>query len=122
MGMLSGFIAALLLVGLTAGPLLWRVRQDRREARAQAIRGDVNVALFHAFGGESLVAVHVQSPSVFRPGRVVLSAPADWHELLTPAWESVAPLIPADYELVVKPAAASPFPLLSEERLLRRAA
>jgi hypothetical protein len=122
MGMLPGLIAALLLVGLAAGPLFWRVRQDRREARAQAIRGDANTALFHALGGESLVAVHVQSPSLWRPGRVVLSAPADWHAFLTLAWESVAPVVPAGYELVVKPAAASPTSLVSEDRLLRRAA
>lgn len=120
--MLSGLIAAVLLAGLAAGPLLWRIRQDRREARAEAIRADANTALFHALGGESLVAVRVQSPSLWRPGRVVLSAPADWHALLAPAWESVAPLIPADYELVVKPAAGSPSPLVAEDRLLRRAA
>jgi hypothetical protein len=122
MGMLSGLIAALLLAGLAAGPLLWRVRQDRREARAEAVRADANNALFHALGGESLVAVHVESPSLWRPGRVVLTAPADWHALLAPSWESVAPLVPANYELVVKPAAVSSAPLVSEDLLLRRAA
>jgi hypothetical protein len=121
MGMVSGFIALLLLVGLASGPLLWRVRQDRREARAEALRADANAALFHAFHGESLVAVEVRPPSLWRPGRMVLSAPADWQGLLASAWEHVVTLVPADYELVVKPVAASA-PLVSSDLALRRAA
>ena len=50
--MLSGLIALLLLIGLASGPLLWRVRQDRRDARAQAVRADASSALFRAFGGD----------------------------------------------------------------------
>jgi hypothetical protein len=121
-GMLSGLVAALLMVGLASGPLLWRVRQDRREARAESILADANAALFRTFGGESLVAVHVRAPSLWRPGRVELSAPADWHALLTPAWESVGALVPEGYELVVKPAAPAPSPLVSENAILHRAA
>jgi hypothetical protein len=122
MGMLSGLVAAVLILGLASGPLLWRVRQDRREARADSIRADANAALFRAFGGESLVAVRVQAPSLWRPGRLELSAPSDWHALLTPAWESVAELVPEEYELVLKPAAPAPAPLVSEHAVLRRAA
>jgi hypothetical protein len=122
MGMLSGLVAAVLILGLASGPLLWRVRQDRREARAESIRADANAALFQTFGGESLVAVHVRPPSLWRPGRVELSAPSDWHALLTPAWQSVGSLVPEGYELVVKPAATAPSPLASEDVVLRRAA
>ena len=120
--MLAGFIATVLMVGLASAPLLWRVRQDRREARADAIRADANAALFRRFGGESLVAVHVRPPSLWRAGRVELRAPSDWQGLLTPAWESVATLVPDEYELVVKPAAPAPSPLVSEKAALRRAA
>ena len=70
--MLAGFIATVLMVGLASAPLLWRVRQDRREARADAIRADANAALFRRFGGESLVAVHVRPSSLWRAGRVEL--------------------------------------------------
>jgi hypothetical protein len=122
MGMLSGLVAAALIIGLASGPLLWRVRQDRREARAESIRADANAALFRTFGGESLVAVHVRAPSLWRAGRVELSAPSDWHTLLTPAWQSVGALVPEDYELVVKPAATPPSPLVSEDVALHRAA
>jgi hypothetical protein len=122
MGMLSGLIALLLLLGLASGPLLWRVRQDRREARALAVRADASSALFRAFGGESYVAVHVQAPTLWRPGRVVLTAPSDWQWLLAPAWNAVVEQVPAAYELVVKPAAPAPLPLESEDLALRRAA
>jgi hypothetical protein len=104
--MLPELVALVLMVSLVVGPLLWRVRQDRRQARAEMLRADANAALFRAFGGESLVAVHVRPPSAWRPGRVVLSAPADWQELLPSAWARVAPLVPAGWELVVTPASA----------------
>ena len=120
--MLSGLIALLLLIGLACGPLFWRVRQDRRDARAQAVRADANSALFRALGGESYVGVRVQAPTLWRPGRVVLTAPSDWQWLLAPAWSAVAEHVPADYELVVKPATPAPLPLESEDLALRRAA
>jgi hypothetical protein len=122
MGMLSGLIALLLLIGLASGPLLWRVRQDRRDARAQAVRADASSALFRALGGESFVAVQVQAPTLWRPGRVVLTAPSDWQSLLAPAWSGVVEHVPADYELVVKPAAPAPLPPDPEDLALRRAA
>jgi hypothetical protein len=122
MGMVSGFIALVLLIGLASGPLLWRVRQDRREARALAIQADASHALFRVFGGESFVAVQVQAPSLGRPGRVVLSAPSDWQGLLAPAWSGVVTHVPDDYELVVKPASPAAPSLESEELALHRAA
>jgi hypothetical protein len=122
MGMVSGLIAFLLLIGLASGPLLWRVRQDRRDARAQAVQADASSALFRALGGESFVALHVQAPTLWRPGRVVLNAPSDWQCLLAPAWSGVVEQVPADYELVVKPAAPAPLPHESEDLALHRAA
>jgi hypothetical protein len=120
--MLSGLIAAFLVVGLASGPLFWRLRQDRRDARAQVVRADVNHSLFRALGGESLVTVQVQAPTLWRPGRVVLSAPSDWQWLLAPAWNGVVERVPADYELVVKPAAPAALPLASDGLVLPRAA
>jgi hypothetical protein len=122
MGMVSGLIALVLLIGLASGPLLWRVRQDRREARALAIQADASHALFRVFGGESLVAVQVHAPSLGRPGRVVLSAPSDWQGLLVPASSGVVTHVPPDYELVVRPAAAAAPSLPSRELALHRAA
>jgi hypothetical protein len=120
--MVSGLIGIMLLAGLVGGPLLWRVRQDRRAERAQTIRAQALAALFRAFGGDSFVAVQVEPPSWWRPGRVVLSAPADWQRLLEPHWGAVAAQVPDDYELVVKPVAAASRATLTESLPLRRAA
>jgi hypothetical protein len=119
--MLAEVLATLVIGSLLLGPLLWRLRQDRRAERAQVIRAETNAALFRSLGGESLVAVDVESPSLWHPGRVVLSAPADWTWLLEPAWASVAAQVPAGYELVVKPVTAAPHPLLDEADALRAA-
>jgi hypothetical protein len=120
--MLSALVAIVLLIGLASGPLLWRLRQDRREARAAVVQADTNGALFRALGGESFVAVQVEAPSLWHPGRVVLTAPSDWQWLLAPAWNAVVAQVPAGYELVVRSTAVTT-PALAPERLaLRRAA
>jgi hypothetical protein len=120
--MLSQLVATLIVGSLVLGPLLWRVYQDRRTERAQIIRADTDMALRHALGGESLVAVSVEPPALSHPGRVVLSAPSDWTWLLEPAWTSVAAHVPPGYELVVKPAASTEELLLDEDLALHRAA
>ncbi len=118
--MLAELLATLVVGSLLLGPLFWRVHQDRRGERAQIIRAETNAALFRSLGGDSLVAVDVQLPSLWHPGRVVLSAPADWTWLLEPAWASVAAHVPAGYELVVKPVALPSLP--AEDLALPRAA
>ena len=103
--MLSELVVFVVMAGLVLGPLLWRAREDRRQARALAVRADLHATLFRALRGDSLVAVDVEPPTLWRAGRVVLSAPADWAWLLEPAWASVAAHVPAGYELVVRPSA-----------------
>ena len=120
--MLSQLVATLIVGSLVLGPLLWRVYQDHRTERAQVIRADTDLALRHALGGESLVAVSVDPPALSHPGRVVLSAPADWTWLLEPAWRSVAAQVPPGYEIVVKPAASTAEMLIDEDLALHRAA
>ena len=120
--MLGGLIAIVVIGGLLLGPLLWRVRYDRRMERALAIRAQVAAALFRALDGESMVAVQVEPSSRWRAGRVVLSAPADWQWLLELAWSAIAAHVPADYEVVVKPVAAARRAPVKEEFALRRAA
>jgi hypothetical protein len=120
--MLGGVIGLLMLVGLIVVPLLWRVRQDRRAERALAIRAQAYAALVRALGGESLISLQAEAPTLWRPGRLVLSAPSDWQWLLAPAWNAVAAQVPIDYELVVTrraPAAVMP---PAEDFALRRAA
>ena len=120
--MLAQLLAVVVVGGLILAPLLWGRRQDRRAAGGQAIAAWTRAALLRALGGESLVAVDVALPSLWRPGRVVLSAPADWTWLLEPAWARLAEHVPIGYELVVRPTAPPAPPLAGEPLALRRAA
>jgi hypothetical protein len=101
--MLAVLIALAALTVMVVGPLLWRIRQDRRAERAQVVGARARAALFRALGGDSFVAVEASAPSAWRAGRVVLSAPSDWLRLLECHWSDVAAQVPAGYELVVRP-------------------
>jgi hypothetical protein len=121
--MLAGWIGLVALGVLVVGPLLWRVRQDRRADRAQDVAARVRSVLFRAFGGDSLVAVEADAPSFWRVGRVVLRAPVSYQRMLESSWDGVMAVIPADYELVIRPVVTpSPAPMLTEDVPLRRAA
>jgi hypothetical protein len=121
--MLGGWIGLIALGLVVVGPLLWRVRQDRRADRAQDVAARVRAVLFGAFGGDSLVAVEVEAPSLWRAGRVVLRAPSSYQWMLESHWSRVLGVVPADYELVIRPVVAPrPAPLVTEDVPLRRAA
>ena len=120
--MLGGWIGLIALAALVVGPLLWRVYQDRRTDRAQAVAAEVRAVLFRAFGGESLVAVEVSAPSFRRAGRVVLSAPSGYERTLESQWSGVAAVVPDEYELVVRPVVLPRPGPVTEELALRRAA
>ena len=121
--MLAQLLAVVVVGGLILAPLLWRRRQDRRTEDALLVRASTRSALFRALGGDSLVAVNVEPPSLWRPGRVVLNAPGDWTWLLEPAWARLVAHVPPGYELVVRPAGlASPHPPVAGPVALGRAA
>jgi hypothetical protein len=121
--MLSGSIVLVALALVVVGLLLWRLRQDRRADCAQEVAARVRSVLFRAFGGESLVAVEVRAPSLLRAGRVALSGPLSYHRMLEPHWGGVVAVLPADYELVVRPVLVPrPAAVTLDEVPLRRAA
>ena len=100
-------IVGLVIVGaLFVGPLVWRVWLDRRQERAMAVRAQAHAAVVRALGGESLVAISVEAPAAWRPGRIVVSAPSDWRFLLEQASNALVRQVPAHYELVVRPLTA----------------
>lgn len=117
--MAEAFLSLVVIGALSFGPLAWRLRRDRAEAAALAVRADIKTAVRRALGGESLVAVHVTPKSAWRAGRVLLSAPA-W--LLDDVWRPVLRLVPAGYELVLKPDDAPPAPTLPRRQTMKRAA
>jgi hypothetical protein len=102
MTMIGLIVAPVLLVGLVAGLLGWRVWKDRTNDRALAVRADIQAAVDRSLDGESFLAVTVEPESTFHPGRVVLSTPSGYEWLIRDAWTPVVERVPRGYELVVK--------------------
>ena len=115
-------LSALLLFGLIVVPLAARVAADRRADRADRVAADLRAAIRRRLGGDSLVSVQVRAPRVSRLGRVRLIAPAGFEALIEEVWPVVVGRIPADHELVVRPAPPRPAPPAAEPARLPRAA
>ena len=109
--MLTTVLSIALLVALVAGPLIWRIRADRRRDSAEALRADIRNAINRRLHGESFLAVEVVPKTFWHPGRIVLRTPAGYEDLTEAVWRDVARLMPFDYDLVVKPGhAEEPLP------------
>jgi len=106
--MVEGAMVIALVAVLIFGPIAWRVVLDRRERQALAVTADIRHVINHAREGESFVTVHAEAATMWRPGRVVLSVPADWQWLLDRAWVDVLTHLPRRYELVVQLRSAVP--------------
>ena len=98
---MTGIIAMLLVSALFAGPLGWRIRRDRDEARSDVIRAEIRAAINQRLGGESVLSVLVHPRSFWRAGRIVLSAPAGYEWLVETVWRDVIEHAPAGYEVVM---------------------
>jgi hypothetical protein len=103
MAMLTSLLVpTLLLIGLVALPLVWRIRADRRRVRAEIVRGDIVNAINHRLGGESLLTVDVIPETLGRSGRIVLWTPAGYESLVETVWRDVSKRAPAGYDLIVR--------------------
>ena len=92
------------LVGLLfVGPLVWRTWRDRLEDRALSLQADIQAAVNHALGGESLVAVRVKPGPQSGMGTVEIFVPSGWESVLEQVWPVVLSQIPAGYVLVFRP-------------------
>jgi len=101
-------IVALLFVG----PLVWRTWRDHLEDRALALQADLQAAVNHALGGESLVSVRVRAGAHDKTGTVEIYVPAGWEDVLEDVWPVVLSHMPTGYLLVFRPSpAAAPAPL-----------
>jgi hypothetical protein len=105
MTMVQALIAPAVLVAIVAVWLVWLKRRERVEDRALTVRAEIQSAVNRALEGESLLAVRVEPPSSFHPGRVVLSTPTGYEWLVHEAWNPVIEHAPTDYEVVVRHAA-----------------
>ena len=98
MNEIMGLLIAIAPV-LTA--LAWRNARDRRLATADAVRAHITSAVNRKLGGESLVAVRVEPALGWRIGRVHLSAPRSYDDLIPQVSGAVLREMPINYELVV---------------------
>jgi len=113
MAMWFGLALAFLLF---LGPLLWLARRDRQEERALALQAEIQSAVNHHLGGESMVAVRV-APAVRRGmGTVEVFVPGGWETTLEDVWPVVLRHVPAGYALVFRPSPIHSHPLTPTRR------
>src|SRR5262249_43777367 len=73
---MTAWIAMGLVALLFVGPLVWRTWRDHLEDRALSLQADLQAAVNHALGGESLVSVRVKAGAQDGPGTVEIYVPA----------------------------------------------
>ena len=103
---MATWIVMALVSLLFIGPLLWRARRDKLEDRALALQADIQAAVNHYLGGESLVAVRVAAGAQRGTGTVEIFVPAAWESILGEVWPVVLSRVPAGYALVFRPSPA----------------
>jgi len=119
---MGAILAGLLVFALVLGPLVARVVFDRRLQRASAVAADVRAAVRQRLGGESFVSVQVWPTGLWGRGRVLLSAPSGYEDLIQKVWPVVIKCIPAGHDLVVRPAPPRPARLTPEAARFSRVA
>src|SRR5262245_18155950 len=122
MTIMAAILAGFLMVALFVGPLVARIIFDRRAERASVVAADLRAAVRRRLGGESMVSVHVRPEGIWLPGRVLLSAPTGYEDLVEKVWPALARRIPAGHELVVRSARTQPARLRPQVAPLSRAA
>ena len=104
---MTTWIAVGLVSLLFIGPLVWRTWRDNLEDRALSLQADIQAAVNHALGGESMVAVRVRPGAQRDMGTVEMFVPSGWESVLEEVWPVVLSHIPAGYVLVFRPSPAS---------------
>jgi len=118
---MEGILGLALISALVLVPLGLSAARDRRLARAERINAEIRAAVNRRLRGESLLSVRVTPVGLRRPGRIVLSAPGGYEDLVEAAWPSVVKRVPPDYELVLDFGAAQTRGPQEGERLPRAA-
>src|SRR5262249_56662885 len=104
---MTAWIAMGLVALLFVGPLVWRTWRDHLEDRALSLQADLQAAVNHALGGESLVAVRGKAGAQDGTGTVEIYVPAGWGNVPEDVWPAALSHMPAGYTLVVMPRASS---------------
>jgi hypothetical protein len=103
---MTTWIVVALISLLFLGPLFWRARRDKLEDRALGLQADIQAAVNHQLGGESLVAVRVAAGAQRDKGTVEIFVPAGEESMLDEVWPVVLSRVPAGYALVFRPTPA----------------
>jgi len=119
---MDAIVAGLAIAVLFVGPLVARIVFDRRAERASVLAADLRAVVRRRLGGDSMVSVHVRPEGFWMPGRVLVSAPGGYEDLIEKVWPAVVKRIPAGHELVVRPARRPATRPLPETAPLSRAA
>ena len=96
------------MVGLVAtlapvvGLVVWRRQLDRRQRNAALVRAEVHAGARRALHGETLLAIHVRPPSVWRQGEVRLSTPSGYESLIGQSALAVLARTPAGYDIFIQ--------------------
>jgi hypothetical protein len=104
---MTTWVALGLVALLFVGPLVWRTWRDLLEERALSLQADIQAAVNHALGGESLVAVRVKAGAQNSTGTVEVFVPSGWESVLEDVWPVVLSHVPAGYVLVFRPSPSS---------------
>ena len=100
--MFSDLMGLIVSMSPIVGLLVWRERMDRRRDAADIVRADVHAGATRALNGESMLAINVDAPTVWRPGHVRLSTPRGYEPLIGHAFQSVLERVPSDYAVVIQ--------------------
>src|ERR1700687_459483 len=100
---MTTWIVLALMSLLFLGPLFWRARRDKLEDRALELQADLQAAVNHQLGGESMVAVRVSAGTHSGTGTVELFVPGGWETILEEVWPVVLSRVPAGYMLLFRP-------------------
>lgn len=103
---MTTWIVVALMSLLFLGPLFWRARRDKLVDRALELQADIQAAVNHHLGGESLIAVRVTAGVQRGTGTVEIFVPAGWESILEEVWPVVLSRVPAGYVFVFRPSHA----------------
>ena len=81
--------------------LLWRERIDARVEAALIVRADVHARAVRALDGDSLLAIDVEAPGVWRHGEIRLATPRGGEPLVGDALHAVLERVPQNYDVVI---------------------
>ena len=99
--MMSDIVGLVVGVAPVVGVLMWCGYLDRREHAAGVIRADIHAGVSRVLQGETVLAIQVEGPTVWRAGQVKLSTPRGYESLVGQASRTVFDRMPAGYDVII---------------------